>query len=53
MIEKISSPPSRYGEASLVKDLEQLEIGRPSTYASLITKIKDRKYIEERDAVLT
>jgi DNA topoisomerase-1 len=49
MIEKISSPPSRYGEASLVKDLEQLEIGRPSTYASLITKIKDRKYIEERD----
>jgi len=49
MIEKISSPPSRYGEASLVKDLEQLEIGRPSTYAALITKIKDRKYIEERD----
>jgi DNA topoisomerase-1 len=49
MIEKISSPPSRYGEASLVKDLEQLEIGRPSTYAALITKIKDRQYIEERD----
>ena len=49
MIEKISSPPSRYGEASLVKDLEKLEIGRPSTYAALITKIKDRKYIEERD----
>jgi DNA topoisomerase-1 len=49
MIQKISSPPSRYGEASLVKDLEQLEIGRPSTYAALITKIKDRKYIEERD----
>jgi DNA topoisomerase-1 len=49
MNEKISSPPSRYGEASLVKDLEKLEIGRPSTYAALITKIKDRKYIEERD----
>jgi len=47
--EKISSPPSRYGEASLVKDLEKLEIGRPSTYAALITKIKDRKYIEEKD----
>ena len=41
--EKISSPPSRYGEASLVKELEKLEIGRPSTYAALITKIKDRK----------
>ena len=49
MNEKISSPPSRYGEASLVKDLEKLEIGRPSTYAALITKIKDRKYIEEQD----
>jgi DNA topoisomerase-1 len=49
MIEKISSPPGRYGEASLVKDLEKLEIGRPSTYAALITKIKDRKYIEEKD----
>jgi DNA topoisomerase-1 len=47
--EKISSPPSRYGEASIVKDLEKLEIGRPSTYAALITKIKDRKYIEEKD----
>jgi DNA topoisomerase-1 len=47
--EKISSPPSRYGEASLVKELEKLEIGRPSTYAALITKIKDRKYIEEKD----
>ncbi len=47
--EKISSPPSRYGEASLVKDLEKLEIGRPSTYAALITKIKDRGYIEEKD----
>lgn len=49
MNEKISSPPGRYGEASLVKDLEKLEIGRPSTYAALITKIKDRMYIEERD----
>lgn len=49
MNEKISSPPGRYGEASLVKDLEKLEIGRPSTYAALITKIKDRQYIEERD----
>jgi len=49
MNEKISSPPGRYGEASLVKELEKLEIGRPSTYAALITKIKDRKYIEERD----
>jgi len=49
MNEKISSPPGRYGEASLVKDLEKLEIGRPSTYAALITKIKDRKYIHEID----
>jgi DNA topoisomerase-1 len=49
MEEKISSPPSRYGEASLVKDLEKLEIGRPSTYANLIAKIKDRGYVEEKD----
>ena len=49
MEEKITSPPGRYGEASLVKDLEKLEIGRPSTYAALITKIKERGYIEEKD----
>jgi DNA topoisomerase-1 len=49
MTEKISSPPSRYNEPSLVKDLEKLSIARPSTYSSIIIKIKDRNYIQETD----
>jgi DNA topoisomerase I len=41
-----SKPKNRYGEADLVKELEQLGIGRPSTYASIMKNIKDvRKYI--------
>ncbi len=45
--EKYTTPPSRYTEASLVKKLEELGIGRPSTYAPTITKImeKDRGYV--------
>tara|TARA_B100000902_G_C27302031_1_gene913380 strand:+ start:287 stop:2638 length:2352 start_codon:yes stop_codon:yes gene_type:complete len=39
----------RYNEASLVKKLEDLGIGRPSTYASIITKIQDRKYVDKVD----
>ncbi len=42
-----SSPPARYSEASLIKTLEAEGIGRPSTYASIIQVIQDRKYVEQ------
>jgi DNA topoisomerase-1 len=50
-LERYSRPPSRYTEASLVKKLEELGIGRPSTYAPTISTIQKRGYIikENRD----
>ena len=45
------SPP-RYNEASLVKALEEHGIGRPSTYATIITVIQTRKYVEKKDKAL-
>ncbi|MGD1276810.1 MAG: type I DNA topoisomerase [Tepidisphaeraceae bacterium] len=42
-----TQPPPRFSEASLVKELERLGIGRPSTYASIIQTIQDREYVEQ------
>lgn len=41
-----TEPPTRYTEASLIKALEEYDIGRPSTYASIITTLKNRKYVD-------
>ena len=48
-VEHWTSPPPRYNEASIVKALEERGIGRPSTYASIISNIQDRKYVEKTE----
>jgi DNA topoisomerase-1 len=47
--EAFSKPPARYSEASLVKKLEELGIGRPSTYAPTVSTIQTRGYVEKVD----
>ena len=43
--QKFTQPPPRFSEASLVRELEEKGIGRPSTYASILTTIQDREYV--------
>ena len=47
-----TKPPARYTEASLVRRLEELGVGRPSTYASIITTIQDRGYVWKKASAL-
>jgi len=47
--QKFTQPPGRYSEASLIKTLEKLGIGRPSTYAPIITTIQIRQYVEKEE----
>ncbi|MDQ5962697.1 MAG: topoisomerase [Patescibacteria group bacterium] len=51
-IEKQTQPPSRYTEAGLIKELEKRGIGRPSTYASIISTIEARGYVEKINKAL-
>lgn len=50
--QKFTTPPSRYSEAKIVKLMEEVGIGRPSTYASTISTLKKRKYVEEEKGIL-
>lgn len=47
--QKFTQPPARYNDASLIKTLEELGIGRPSTYAPTISTIQDRQYVEKEE----
>jgi DNA topoisomerase-1 len=49
-LQKFSNPPARFNEASLIKQLEQEGIGRPSTYAQILKTVQDRRYVEKRGA---
>ncbi|HEX4478994.1 MAG TPA: type I DNA topoisomerase [Polyangiaceae bacterium] len=48
--QKFTQPPPRYNEGSLVRELEERGIGRPSTYAEIISKVQARDYVEKMDA---
>ena len=47
--QKFTQPPARFNDASLIKELEQRGIGRPSTYAAIISTIVDRRYVEQKE----
>ena len=46
--EKYKKPPPRFTESSIIKTLEHKQIGRPSTYANIISNIFDKKYVEKK-----
>ncbi len=50
--EKFTEPPNRYSEAGLVKELEARDIGRPSTYASIMKTLEDREYVRKEGKTL-
>ena len=50
--QKFTQPPSHFSEAKLVKEMEEVGIGRPSTYASTVEILKKRKYVESKGGVL-
>jgi DNA topoisomerase I len=50
--QSFSKPPARYSPASLIKKMEELGIGRPSTYASIISTLHDRTYVQDENRVL-
>ncbi len=47
--QKFTQPPARFNDASLIKELEKRGIGRPSTYAAIISTIVDRRYVEQKE----
>jgi len=49
-LQHFTQPPPRYTEATLVKELEKQGIGRPSTYATIVTVIQDKEYVEKDDS---
>lgn len=51
-VQKFTLPPSRYSEAGLIKELEKRGIGRPATYASIISTIEDRGYVIKENKAL-
>ena len=51
-LEKETQPPNRYSEAGLIRELEKREIGRPSTYASIIKTLSDREYVKKEGRTL-
>jgi DNA topoisomerase-1 len=51
-VEKATQPPNRYSEAGLVKELEKRGIGRPATFASIISTIEDRGYVDKVNKAL-
>lgn len=48
-LQKFTQPPARFNDASLIKELEKKGIGRPSTYAAIISTIIDRRYVEQKE----